>query len=61
MLMRKEGIYAGYHDFYEYHGNTEIEMVRKKDEEIIRHDWLLFNSVDEAMKYFNDECGQSMH
>jgi len=56
--MRKNELYAEYHDFYEYFGNTEIERIRKQGEKTIRHDWLIFNSTDEAMEYFNDKCGE---
>ena len=56
--MRKNELYADYHDFYEYFGNTEIERIRKQGDKTIRHDWLMFDSVDEAMEYFNDKCGE---
>ena len=56
--MRKNELYTDYHDFYEYFGNTEIERIRKQGENIIRHDWLIFDSADEAMEYFNDKCGE---
>ncbi len=59
MLLSKNVIYQGYHDSYEYHGNTEIDRIRKKDDEIIEHDWLIFNSVDEAMEFFHDKCRHS--
>jgi hypothetical protein len=47
-----------YHDHFEYFGNTEIERVRKQGEKTIRHDWIIFNTVDEAMDFFNDQCGE---
>ena len=56
--MRKNELYAEYHDFYEYFGNTEIERIRKQGEKTIRHDWLIFDSTEEAMEYFNDKCGE---
>jgi len=24
----------------------------------IRHDWIIFNTVDEAMEFFNNRCGE---
>ena len=24
----------------------------------IRHDWIIFDTVDEAMEFFNDRCGE---
>ena len=56
--MRKNELHTDYHDFYEYFGNTEIERIRKQGEETIRHDWLIFNTADEAMDYFNERCGE---
>jgi hypothetical protein len=37
----------------EYHGNTAIERIRRRNG-IIRRDWLFFDSVEEAADYFND-------
>jgi hypothetical protein len=25
-------------------------------EKVIKHDWIMFDSVDEAMEFFNDRC-----
>jgi len=56
--MRKYELYPAYSDFFEYHGNVEILRVRKQYGTIIRKDWLVFNSPDEAMDYFNTKCGE---
>jgi len=56
--MRKNELYADYHDFYEYFGNTEIERIRKQGDKTIRHDWLIFDSAETAMEYFKDKCGE---
>ena len=56
--MRTQEIYRDYHDHFEYFGNTENERTRKQGEETIRHDWINFNTVDEAMEFFNDRCGE---
>ena len=58
--MRKYEIYPTYSDFYEYHGNTEILRIRKKYGTIIRKDWIVFNSTDEAMDHFNNKCGEDI-
>ena len=55
--MKKSEFYSNYHDCFEYHGNTEIERIRKKAGKTIRRDWIVFDSVDEAMECFNTECG----
>ncbi len=43
-------------DRLEYHGGTTIERVRKQAGLTILHDWLLFDSVEEAEEYFNEAC-----
>ena len=58
--MRKHELYTDYHDHFEYFGNTEIERIRKQGEKTIRHDWIIFDSADDAMEYFNERCGVSM-
>ena len=40
-------------DLYEYHGNTEVKRIRKKGDAVISRDWLVFDSVDEAMEFYN--------
>ena len=55
--LRKYELYLTHHDFFEYYGNTEIVRIRKQNGTIIREDWLNFDSVEEAMEYFNTECG----
>jgi len=57
--MRKHELYPTHHDFFEYYGNTEIVRIRKqKNGTTIRRDWLIFDSVEEAMEYFNTRCGE---
>ena len=48
--------YPEYQEQFEYHGNTAIELTRIKEGSTILHDWLLFDSVEEAQSYFNDNC-----
>lgn len=49
--------YPDYQNRYEYHGNTTIEMTRKRDGITVKHDWILFDSVEEAQAFFHDGCG----
>jgi len=56
--MRKHELYPTYHDFFEYYGNTEIVRIREQNGSIVRQDWLLFDSVEEAMEHFNTKCGE---
>ena len=41
---------------YEYHGNTSIEKTRTDTGGFIRRDWILFDTVEEAQIYFNENC-----
>lgn len=56
--MRKHELYKEYNDHFEYFGNTEIERIRKKGKKTIRRDWIIFNTVDEAMDFFNNQVGE---
>ena len=48
--------YRSYQDVYEYHGNTTIVLTRKNGDATVRQDWILFDSVEEAVDYFNTNC-----
>ena len=50
--MTRYEIYPDYQYCYEYHGNTSVEMTRKQAG--IKRDWILFDSVEEAQKFFYD-------
>ena len=54
--MGTEEINTDYHDHFEYFGNTEIEHIRMQGERVIKHDWIIFDSTDKAMEFFNDRC-----
>ena len=55
--MTKHVYNPDYHDCYEYHGNTTIELTRKQGEITIWRDWITFDTVEEATDYFNEGCG----
>jgi hypothetical protein len=54
--MTKHIFNPDYHDCYEYHGNTTIELTRKQGEMTIWRDWITFDTVEEAADYFNERC-----
>jgi hypothetical protein len=54
--MTRHSFYAHYQDCYEYHGNTMIERIRKEAGRTIKRDWILFDSVEEAQEFFNNNC-----
>jgi hypothetical protein len=45
-----------YDEFYEYFGGTTILRTRRIADETVRHDWLLFDTVEAAFEFFNDCC-----
>jgi hypothetical protein len=55
--MRKYELYSTYSDAFEYYGDNEILRIRKQYGMIVRRDWLVFDSPEEAMEHFNDKCG----
>jgi hypothetical protein len=56
--MRIHELTTGYHDDYEYFGNTEIERIRKRSGRTLRRDWIIFDTVEEAMEFFNSKGGE---
>ena len=54
--MIKEIHHQNFNDCYEYHGNTVIELTRKQAGQTVFHDWMMFDSVEEAADYFFDNC-----
>jgi hypothetical protein len=42
-----------YQDYLEYHGSTTIALTRIQGEIVILRDWLIFDSVEDAMAYLN--------
>jgi hypothetical protein len=52
--MTLQNYYSDYHERYEYHGNTAIEVTREKDGVTIKRDWIFFDSVQEAQDFFYD-------
>lgn len=40
-------------EYFEYHGNTAIEHIRKQGGRVLR-EWLYFDSAEEAVDFFNE-------
>jgi hypothetical protein len=55
--MTKHEYDPDYDDLFEYHGNTAIEYRRKQSGVTVKHDWILFDSIEEASEYFYNHCG----
>ena len=45
-----------YLEYFEYHGSTAIEWIKKRGKRIVDRKWILFDSVEEAKDFFNDYC-----
>lgn len=56
--MRKHESTTTYHDYFEYFGNTEIARIRKRSGKTLRRDWIIFDTVEDAMAFFNSKCGE---
>ena len=52
--MTRHELYPDYHECYEYHGNTAVEITRKQFGVTIKRGWILFDSVEEAQEFFHD-------
>ncbi len=44
------------HEHYEYHGNTIVERIKKRAGCTISRDWIIFDTVEEAQDFFNNDC-----
>jgi len=48
--------YPSYDDMYEYFGGTTIQWTRTKADQTVWRDWLLFDSIEAALEFFNECC-----
>lgn len=56
--MRKHEHYPDFMDLFEYYGTSEIVRIRKRNGRPVRQDWLIFESAEQALVYFNTRCGE---
>lgn len=54
--IHQQGEYV--HEYLEYHGNTSILRIRKYPRNVVKRSWLLFDTVEDAMAYFNSESSE---
>jgi len=52
--MTRHEFHQYYLDTYEYHGNTTVEITRIQNGITLSHDWMLFDTIEEAQEYFHD-------
>lgn len=46
--------YPDYQEAVEYHGSTTVEVTRRRAGRIVWKDWLIFDSVEEALAFYNE-------
>lgn len=46
--------YPDYQEALEYHGSTTVEVTRRRQGRIVWKDWLIFDSVEEALAFCNE-------
>jgi hypothetical protein len=52
--MDQQIVYPDYQEAFEYHGNTTVEVTRRRGGRVIWKDWLIFDSVEEAFTYYSE-------
>ena len=55
--MTKLEVYSSFRDYFEYDGSTGIKLTRQQDGQTVLQEWLMFDTVEAALEYFNDSCG----
>lgn len=58
--MRKHELYISHHDCFEYDGSREIMRIRQRGGKVVRLDWIVFDSAEAALAFFNTKCGAFM-
>ena len=56
IVMTKHIFVQHHHEFFEYHGNTMVERIKKGAGNTVTRDWILFDTVEEAQEFFNSNC-----
>jgi triphosphoribosyl-dephospho-CoA synthetase len=56
VAMTRLTTYPTHDDVYEYFGGTTIQWTRRKADETVWQDWLLFDSIEAALEFFNEFC-----
>jgi hypothetical protein len=54
--MTREITHTDYDEAFEYHGNTTIEVIRRRSGNTIWRQWLMFDTVEEATSFFYENC-----
>ncbi|MDJ0780748.1 MAG: hypothetical protein QNJ22_02190 [Desulfosarcinaceae bacterium] len=54
--MTRQVEHSDYQEVFEYHGNTAIERIRYHERGLMRREWLLFDTIEEAAEAFNEYC-----
>jgi hypothetical protein len=46
--------YPDYQEALEYHGSTTVEVTRRCGGRVVWKDWLIFDSVEEALAFYSE-------
>ena len=57
--MTHRAFYPGYQEVYEYHGNTAIEIIRKRGGTTLWRQWIYFDTAEDADTFFNEVCAEA--
>jgi hypothetical protein len=55
--MTKKNEESGCSVYYEYFGNTQVKKIKVYSRNRIVKKWIMFDSAEDALDYFNTECG----
>ena len=54
--MTKHIFNHNFHELFEYHGNTTVERIKTLAGNTISREWIIFDTVEEAQDFFNNDC-----
>ncbi len=52
--MTRKTDYTDFQEIFKYYGHTEVERIVTRFGSTVRRDWLLFDTIEEANRFFNE-------
>lgn len=53
-IMTRKADHKDFQEIFKYYGHTEVERIITQFGSTVRRDWLLFDTVEEANRFFNE-------
>ncbi len=53
-IMTRKTDYTDFQEIFKYYGHTEVERIVTRFGSTVRRDWLLFDTIEEANRFFNE-------